>query len=200
MPKMGEKAANPASNDSNKKKKKRRKKGSHSQAIAQRTSFSNLFEGSREAGLSNPLPILLSHLQDLLGYQVSTTLFRLDFLRWRGPIGPFSLSMITCIVHANDTHDSYGSLFRCQDLASLSGTTQFMKQQLHVVHHEPFVLTYPRMKRFKYPCRMAASLRHARGLTSLSVTGFYWGREFYEELSGEQNLCQYPKTGQRTQR
>lgn len=83
-------------------------------------------------------------------------------------------------------------LFRRQDLASLSGTTRFMKEQLHIVHHEPFVLTYPRMKRFKYPCRMAASLRHARDLTSLRMIQFYWNREFYEELSGEQHVCRCP--------
>jgi hypothetical protein len=103
MPKMalGERTANPAPNDLNTKKTKKRKKGSRSPAIAQRTSFSNLFEGSREAGLSNPLPILVSHLQDLLGYQVITTVFLKDFLTWRGPIGPISISLLSqCgIVH-----------------------------------------------------------------------------------------------------
>jgi hypothetical protein len=92
MPKMGERAANPAPNDLNKKKTKKRKKGSRSPVIAQRTSFSNLFEGSREAGLSNPLPILISHLQDLLGYQVITTVFKRISLRGEGPLGQ-SLSL-----------------------------------------------------------------------------------------------------------
>lgn len=98
MPKMGERAANPAPIDLNKKKTKKRKKGSRSPVIAQRTSFSNLFEGSREAGLSNPLPILISHLQDL-GYQVFTTVFKRISLRGEGPLGQ-SLSLSQCgIVH-----------------------------------------------------------------------------------------------------